>query len=252
MRVRAFVLHLTRAAARRDNARTLLESCGCQGEIWPAVDGAAMRAADLAATVGAGLYAPAYPFGLKAGEIGCFLSHRQIWAELVRRGDDAALILEDDAGLDPGLFAGAAALAREHIADLGYIQFQTRPPRGPSALIDRAAGCTLIVPRRGGLRTTAQMVGRAAAAHLLALSEPFDRPVDAFVQSHWHTGLRPGVIHPSGVSEIAARLDGTTIQTGRKPLTEKLWRELRRARYRRAVDRYSRRSPAPAEGGLHG
>ena len=251
MQVHAFVLHLTRAEARRDNALTLLDECGLDAEIWPAVDGGAMSSKDLTATVGADLFEPPYPFALKTGEIGCFLSHRQIWAELQMREADAALIIEDDAAIDPDHFDDAVDLATANIGALGYIQFQTQPAKGPQHLIDSSGACRLVVPDLGGLRTTAQMVSKWAAAHLLSLSEPFDRPVDTFVQSHWHTGLRPAAIYPSGISDVADSLDGSTIQSGDKPVLEKLTRELlQRPRYRSAVNRLSRASAAPAQGGL--
>src|SRR6056297_1011683 len=211
---RAFVLHLTRAAARRDNARTVLASCGMEGEIWPAVDGSALSSTDLAACVGAQLFAPAYPFGLSAGEIGCFLSHRQIWAEIVRRDLDFGLILEDDVAITPDPYERALHLAHANIDTLGLIQFQTRPHAGPATLVDTIGSSVLCVPQQTGLRSTAQIVSWDAADHLLRLTESFDRPVDTFVQSHWHTGLRPAAIQPSGISDIADRLDGSTIQGG--------------------------------------
>jgi GR25 family glycosyltransferase involved in LPS biosynthesis len=252
MTIRAYVLHLERATARRANAQALLENCGLEGEIWPAVDGAKYPPMDLKNAVGAGLFDPPYPFPLKTGEVGCFLSHRQIWADLQRHEAKAALIIEDDAGLDPTAFAAALAMARHQIEKLGYIQFQTRPPKGPVTSIDTAGDMALAVPRLSGLRTTAQLVSREAAAHLLSLSAPFDRPVDTFVQSHWQTGLRPAMIYPSGIDEIADQLDGSTIQQSRKSLRERLWREWHRGRFRRAVADLSERSRAPAGGGIAG
>ena len=252
MEVCAFVLHLLRAETRRANAHTLKDTCGIPADIWPAVDGSALSSSDLVELVRDHVFDPPYPFGLKTGELGCFLSHRQMWAEIVRRDVDAAFIIEDDAGLDPVAFEKALDLAVQHVEHLGYIQFQTRPHDGPKSLVDNAGGASLIVPQQGGLRTTAQLVSRAAAQHLLDRSKTIDRPVDTFVQSHWFTGLRPAMILPSGISEIAHTLDGSTIQGGRKPLIEKLKREVRRARYRSAVKSLSSRSEAPKEGGLHG
>ncbi|QGX99522.1 glycosyltransferase family 25 protein [Roseovarius faecimaris] len=253
MLLRAYILHLVRATARRDNAQQLREACGVPGGLWPAVDGANMSSTDLSDVVGAQLFEPEYPFTLKTGEIGCFLSHRQIWADLQMRDEDAALIIEDDAALDPDIFPRALELASSNISALGYIQFQTRTAEGPAALVDTNGPCQLTVPQLGGLRTTAQMVSREAAAHLLHLSEIIDRPVDTFVQSHWHTLLRPARIFPSGVSDIADQLDGSTIQSGKKPLLEKIGREFSRGRYRRAVTRLSAQSNAPLKGGLdHG
>lgn len=252
MQLCAFVLHLLRAEKRRANAHMLKETCGPDAEIWPAVDGSTLASSDLADVVREQVFEPPYPFSLKTGEIGCFLSHRQMWAEIVRRGIPAAFIIEDDAGLDTETFGNALQLARENIQHLGYIQFQTRPLKEPKTLIDRVGNCDLTVPQQGGLRTTAQMVSLDAARHLLKKSRTIDRPVDTFVQSHWHTGLRPAAIYPSGVLEIADTLDGTTIQGGRKPFLEKMRREFSRGSYRSAVKRLSRHSEAHEEGGLHG
>jgi GR25 family glycosyltransferase involved in LPS biosynthesis len=252
MTMRAYVLHLERATARRANAQALLENCGLEGDIWPAVDGATCPPEDLENAVGAGLFDPPYPFELKTGEIGCFLSHRQIWADMQRHEASAALIIEDDAGLDSTPFADALALANDHIEKLGYIQFQTRPSKGPVTPIDSKGDMPLFVPPLAGLRTTAQLVSRTAAAHLLALSAPFDRPVDTFVQSHWHTGLRPAMIYPSGISEIADQLDGSTIQHSKKSLHERLAREWHRARFRSKVAHLSKQSRAPVTGGMAG
>lgn len=249
MALRAYILHLLRAERRRENARNLLRSCGVEGRIWPAVDGSALSLDALQQHHGAHLFAPDYPFALRSGEIGCFLSHRQIWADMQDRAEDAALIIEDDAGLDPQILAQALHLAQTHVQDLGYIQLQTRPVAGPAHLNDQNGPCRLSVPQVSGLRTTAQVVSRWAAAHLLAATEIFDRPVDTLIQSHWRTGLRAAAIHPSGVLEIADTLDGSTIQAARKPLLEKLTREVARARYRRAVRRASRHSAAPRAGG---
>ncbi|MEL7257360.1 MAG: glycosyltransferase family 25 protein [Pseudomonadota bacterium] len=254
MTVHAFVLHLVRATARRENAQGLLQDTknigGFDGEIWPAVDGSALSDMDLEGALGVELFEPSYPFTLKTGEIGCFLSHRQIWAEMQTRDADAALIIEDDADVDARVFSAALKMARQHIDTLGYIQFQTRPPKGNAHLIDTIGEARLVVPQEAGLRTTAQMVSKTAARHLLDRSVAFDRPVDTFVQSHWHTGLRPAMIYPSGIQDIADTLDGSTIQSGKKPLMEKLGRELSRSRYRSAVARLSRQSIAPSEGGF--
>lgn len=239
---RAFVLHLPRAIARREAARALLAACGLEGELWSAVDGSSLSSNTLSATVGAGIFAPDYPFALTPSQIGCFLSHRQIWAEIVRREIDYGLILEDDATIDPLVFARALALARAQIDDLGYIQFQTQALRGPARLVDTNGGCALSLPLVSGLCSTAQMVGRDAAAHLLSLTESFDRPVDCLIQSHWHTRLRAGAIHPSGVS----RLSKAQARPQRMPLSQVWARYL----YRRAVRQAARHSPAPITGGL--
>ena len=247
--MRAYVLHLMRADKRRKNAHALLKNCGVAGAIWPAVDGAAMDAAELRAHYRRHVFAPAYPHDLRVGELGCFGSHRAIWADMQDHSDGAALIIEDDAGIDADLLPTALDLAARHVQQLGYIQLQTRPHpgphRSPAIVLDRSGPCTLSLPVVTGLRTTAQVVSKSAAAHLLARSDTFDRPVDTWLQSHWHTGIRPAMIHPSGILEIADQLDGSTIQTAKKSLLEKARREVSRALYRRAVRRAAAASGAP-------
>ena len=255
MELHAFVLHLTRASSRRANAQSLKAECEATDgfdavEIWPAVDGSALSSSDLSDVVGSGLFEPIYPFPMNPGEIGCFLSHRQIWAEMQMRPAEAALIIEDDAGINPEHFAPALELAAANINQLGYIQLQTRNIPGMAAMTDTNGPCRLTVPQESGLRTIAQMVSKQAAAHLLRLSEVIDRPVDTFVQSHWHTLLRVGVIHPSGVLDFDSKLNGSTIQIGKKSIFEVMGREVSRARYRKIVTRLSRRSAAPRSGGI--
>ncbi|WP_111734832.1 glycosyltransferase family 25 protein [Roseovarius amoyensis] len=247
MTAHAFVLHLARAQARRENAQALLADCGVPGEIWPAVDGAALSMDDLTAQVGAEIFAPAYPFSLRPGEVGCFLSHRQIWAEIIRRNLDCALVLEDDVALDPSVFPQALRLAKRNIGALGYIQLQTRPPRRPAMLLDQDRRCRLTQPVVTPVRASAQLISRSGAQLLLEKSTHFDRPVDTYVQSHWFTGLRPGVVFPAGVRTISDQLEGSTIQIGRKPMLERIWREWARSIYRYRLARFSRQSPAPRQ-----
>ncbi len=252
MQAHAFILHLTRARGRRENAHALLKNCGLPGEIWAAVDGKALEPEDLTSEVATQLFLPTYPFALKPGEIGCFMSHRQIWAEIVRRDLDHALVLEDDVSLDADVFPKALALAARNVATYGYVQLQNRPAGGPARLIDQEGPCRLTLPTVAPVRASAQLISREAAAQLLERAHRFDRPVDTYVQSHWHTGLRPAVVYPAGVSTISDKLDGSTIQTGRKGLGERLWREAARFVYRRNLARYSRQSPAPVPDDIEG
>lgn len=245
MKICAFVLHLGRAAERRENAQKLLETCGLDGEIWPAMDGAELSTEQTDAVYRHRLFKPHYPFPLRNGEIGAFLSHRQIWTAIVERNLDAALILEDDVALDQPLFAPARDLGLRHVGRLGYIKMRSHAPKGRLRPIDQQDGATLVQSDNPGLGATAQLVSRDGATRLLQHCRTFDRPIDTFVQSHWLTGLAPSTVYPSGVAHIDAELAGSTIQTHDRGLFEKLHREIRRGRYRSAVRRFSRSSGAP-------
>ncbi|MBU9698236.1 glycosyltransferase family 25 protein [Rhodobacteraceae bacterium HSP-20] len=235
MQVQGFIIHLDRATARRPQAQRLAAISPCPTEILPAIDGRAMDPVALEAAYSATpLLAPPYPFRIGAGEIACFLSHRKVWTEIMARNLDAALVLEDDVDLGPE-FPAAFALSCRHIDSLGYIQFQTRPlPAGRTLASEGSV--SLIRPAVLPLRTSAQLVSRAAAERLLALTERFDRPIDTFLQMTWHSGIPFACASPSGVSDLTEALGGTVAQVKaqRAAITE-LKRSLERAAYRSRI-----------------
>lgn len=230
--MKTFVIHLARATARRPQVDRLLSDAPWPAEILPAVDGSALDEWPILPR-----FTPRYPFDLRAGEVGCFLSHRAAWQKIVDEGLEAALILEDDVALDDG-FGAVAHFAAEHAARLGYIQFQTRPVTG--APVAQADDLTIVRPQVTPLRTSAQLVHVDAARRLLAVTPTFDRPVDTMLQMHWETGVRVHTAVPSRVSDRTAETGGSTISGARRGLLENLTREIRRGLYRAAIKRLSR------------
>ena len=237
MRIIGLVIHLGRATARRPVAENLVESCGVPARLLDAVDGRALAAkGELDRLVSATPHQPTFPFPMGPGEYGCFLSHRLAWEALLASDAEAALILEDDVALGAD-FPAALQLAIRHVAELGYVQLQTRLIADGTPL-DVEGNCRLYRPVITPLRTSGQLVDRAAASRLLDLSAKIDRPVDAFLQMHWLTGIRSGSIAPSGLTDISATSGGSTLKS-EKSLGQKLAREFHRFRYRRAILRLS-------------
>jgi len=246
MKMIGLVIHLERATARRAVAMRLVEECGLPAQLLAAVDGRSLSPAIIEARLLRDPIHPVFPHALRAGEVGCFLSHRLAWQSLLESDADAALILEDDAALGPEFPAalrlaarnlGAQSPASPSSSAMGYIQFQTRLLRNQTAL-DAEGPCQLYQPIVTPLRTTGQLVNRRAAEHLLELTWRFDRPVDTFLQMHWHTGLRLACIAPSGLSDVSAVSGGSTLKL-RHNFGDRLSREWNRFRYRRAVQRAS-------------
>lgn len=239
-RCKGFVIHLARAKARRAQAERLVARSPCPTEILPAFDGQAASAEDITAHYdGRILHHPPYPFALNTGEVGCFLSHRAAWARIVEEELEAGLILEDDVDIAQEDFVQSFAFALTHIAELGYIQFQTRDlPTGE--MLEQAGEWRIIRPLVAPLRTSAQLVSRKVAEHLLALTDRIDRPVDTFLQMHWITDIHLVCADPSGVRDISRTVGGTTLVAGKKSRKGKLMREIKRFRYRREVARLSK------------
>ncbi|MCY4261478.1 MAG: glycosyltransferase family 25 protein [Rhodobacteraceae bacterium] len=233
----AYIIHLERAPERAENVQMLVDTIPMSTAVHPAVDGSALTGGEVAAVYQSDSHQPHYPFPLTSGEIGCFLSHRSLWARIVADGLDAALIIEDDASIDHDPFASALALAREHIDSLGYIKLPIKNRHTPIHRIEALDGIQLFEQQVIALGCHCQMVSRAAAETLLAATKPFDRPVDVFQQLRHLTGQRIYTIYPNGISEISASLGGSNIRRASKPGF--LAREFKRFAYRRTVRRLS-------------
>jgi len=241
MNYRAFVISLERATERFAHAGTLAAQLPLPTEILPAVDGSAARPDEIEAVYHRGLHRPTYPFELKTGEIGCFLSHRTAWKQIVERNLSAALVLEDDVCIDRDLLNRAVDFASTNCPRGAYVQLPVRPLPSNARRLCCGDRCRIVCPRVTPLRTSGQWVTRGAAEKLLAITQAFDRPVDSMLQMYWITGVRLLAIAPSGIADMTADLGGSTIGTGkdRRLTFRTVSREANRAWYRRRIARLS-------------
>ena len=234
MQAAAFIIHLERAVSRKPQVDWLKSNLPIAAEILPAVDGAKLTAAEKKSVYQRHIHRPHYPFALRDAEIGCFLSHRNTWAEIVKRNLDYGLIVEDDITLEPEVFMTAYALATRHISDAGYIRFPWFDKEKPASVLDQQGNTRLFTAKRTGLGMLAQLVSQSAARHLLEATQQFDRPVDTMLQMHWVTKQPIASVFPSGVSEISANLGGSTIGR-KKSLGQKLRHEILRPWYKSQI-----------------
>ncbi|TDK46248.1 glycosyltransferase family 25 protein [Antarcticimicrobium luteum] len=229
----SLIIHMSASIARRPNAEALLRALpgamlidAVDGRDPAQVTGVTIRPGDA--------FAPAYPFPMSPGEIGCFLSHRRCWRRILAEGWDYALIVEDDLDIDPARLRAALELVADQATPDSYIRLPVKPRERPARVLGERDGLTLILPRIIGLQTVAQVVGRGAAARLLAATETIDRPVDTLLQMHWVTGQPVHSLTGSGARELTADLGGSTIQKKTRA-GGKLAREFKRFAYRTQV-----------------
>ena len=233
MRVEALIISMRDQPAREAQVRAIREACPVASSVVAAVDGRALPDAERERAFRRRRHSPAYPFPPRPGELGCFLSHRAAWRTIIDRGLDAALVLEDDVELRRPLFDAACALAFDASAQHGLVRLPLMERTGmfvrsrPTPAVSRP----VVLP----LGTQAQVVSAAAARRLLEVSEPFDRPIDVFLQMRWVTGLASCVVSPSGVHDATVQVGGSTIQSRAKPLSEVISHEVRRPIYRAMV-----------------
>ena len=216
------------ATARADNVTALKEALPLP-QVVSAVAGKT-EGRDFPTAPGT-CHRPTYPFPLSDGERGCFLSHRRCWEIIADLTAPFALVVEDDLLIDPEVWPMALRLAEQSATKESYIRLPAKNRETPARVHAEDGPLQMFTPRRIGLQTVAQIVGRNAAKRLLAASHTLDRPVDTFLQMHWVTGQHVQTILPNGVHELPGP---STIQ--KKTRTSgKLMRELKRAIYRTQI-----------------
>lgn len=239
MKIETFIIHLERAVERRQQVEKIAAAVQIPARVLPAIDWKTLPEGEFQRRAGKKLAKPHFPFTLQKSEIACFLSHRQAWAEISRRGLDAALIIEDDIEINPSIFNAAFELALPFLPESGFIRFPERRREGESLILAQREGQVLFRPAISGLGMVAQLVDANCARQLLTHSETFDRPVDGFLQLHWLHGVEPLTVFPSGIREVSKHLGGSTI-AAKKSLSARVYAEFMRPLYRHRLARLAR------------
>ncbi|XP_057716901.1 procollagen galactosyltransferase 1 [Corythoichthys intestinalis] len=94
-----FMINLRRRSDRRERMLRALHEQEIDCKITEAVDGKALNMSDIQAMgihMLPGYRDPYHGRPLTKGELGCFLSHYNIWKEIVKRGLLTSLVIEDD------------------------------------------------------------------------------------------------------------------------------------------------------------
>ncbi|KAM7387159.1 hypothetical protein PAMA_009667 [Pampus argenteus] len=94
-----FMINLQRRTDRRERMLTALHQQEITCKVIAAVDGKAMNVSELhkkGIHMLPGYSDPYHSRPLTKGELGCFLSHYNIWTEIVERGLHTSLVIEDD------------------------------------------------------------------------------------------------------------------------------------------------------------
>jgi GR25 family glycosyltransferase involved in LPS biosynthesis len=242
---KAFIIHLERAIGRRGSVESLRSALSIPSEILPAVDGRSLTSEATRAVYVRARYAPRYPFALTLSEIGAFLSHRAAWRRIVDDGLDYGVVFEDDAAIDPAGFVALLDFLGSERARWSYILMPAAGLEPAGASLARRGDATLLRPHTPQLRAIGQVVSREAAEKLLAVTAPFDRPVDTFLQMNWITAVPVLVALPTPIRDVSRETGGTTVQRKRIGLVSRLHHEAMRPIYRAQVLKRYRRQLHP-------
>ena len=232
------IIHLERSLERKSQVIQLKKILPYRTKVVEAIDGSKPDN-NFLKNYTPRLLRPYYPFSLRSAEVACFQSHRKCWQEILDRGLEAALIIEDDVDIIDGEFTAAVKLAMKEIKMGDLIRFPMKPREKPRNKSVRSDNISIFEPTVVGLGTQAQIVTYDAARRLLEKTEHFDRPIDVYLQLRWKHGVRILTLWPNGVRERSSSLGGSLIAKKRSNV-DRLRRELLRPLYRAKINIYSR------------
>lgn len=153
-----------------------------------------------------------FPGQLEAGEVGCFLSHRKGWKQLLDSSEEWALIMEDDICISPkGRFFIENTEWIPKKMDLVQLHSLLRPGRevlisndivkvgNEFRLIRQIKPCPI--------GTQAYLINRKAASVALQLSSRISAPLDDFLfqlASNFRSEIETWSVTPAVVREVGA------------------------------------------------
>jgi glycosyl transferase, family 25 len=177
-RIPVFVISLSRAVDRRLAIRNHLCEVGVQYELIDAVDGKSISQQNLVHLVAPGRT-------MHPGAVGCYLSHLQVYERMREENTQVALILEDDARLNPKLTALLSEGCKNLNWDYCFLDSDDHNDRGPVFYdVDSArplgGGFTAYTLSAGPQTTHAYMITRAAALRRLENAFPMQCPIDLY------------------------------------------------------------------------
>ena len=212
-----FVISLARAAERRAKMIRRLDEANVAYEITDAVDGAILDLSQLGERLDRKGQMRHLGRPMTRGEIGCYLSHYNLWRRMTDEQIPMAVILEDDATLKDGFAQAVAAVAAcDYEWDVVLLH---APFRGTRRLVCNLGGdFQLMDYKRHYPRTTGYLVSLSGAKKLADYCRCMRLSIDVeWGRLHRWNGafyyLTPRVVHHEGSDSIISQIakeDGET------------------------------------------
>ena len=226
-RISIEVISLPESTARRASVARQLDPTGLSWSFFDAIKPSALAAPPAEYDRDKRQSFTGYP--MSEGEVGCFLSHRAVWREVVSQ-QRPCLVLEDDFTIAEGEdLAGLLALAAPHLAGFGFIRLNGIFPV-LSKPVRQLGSHAIVKTRRDPAGTLAYLIAPAAAKRLFDASASFFVPVDDFLAWGWRHKQGIFSLQPYPIRD-AAVLPGAIRDRAKPRLskTAKLRREIYRA-----------------------
>lgn len=208
-----YVVSLERSLDRRAHMKAQLDRLGLAFEWIAAVDGASLSSEDLRALAGPQAFEtqPSIGRAMTTSEIGCALTHAEVWRRVANSDAPAALVLEDDVDVHQKLAAMVqrAAANAEHADVVLFGHHSSRQPWRPGEPFDHVHGALTTLSGRaiGQCHRMAPIVEYAQGAYaylvtpvgarkLLQLATPIRMPADTVTGYAATAGVRVFAVTP--------------------------------------------------------
>ena len=229
-----FVISLARAKERREKMRARLDSLGAAYEIVDAVDGAALTPADYESRLRQDIMRRKWSRELLPAEIGCYLSHYNLWRRIAAEEIPRALVLEDDADLT-GDFAAVVADVLTLNCNWDVVHLAAHRPELVDVAFRGHAGRDYIFGRykRRLLLAHAYLISLAGARKLLDICREISEPIDIAWGRWWRTGLMFFCVAPELARQaetVSTITDYASLPKGKlkERITAQIWRRKER------------------------
>ena len=211
-----YIINLAANTERLESSARQLAALGIAFERIDAANGWALSAADVAHVYDAARNRRRAKHPLVPPEIGCYLSHIEVWRRIADGSAEGGFIFEDDFHASDSLGAVLALLSEDR-RDWDMAKLFTLDPL-PKCVARRSLGpnCEIVVPYRVPACTLGYGVTREAARRLESRAIPFFRPVDEDLKFFWETGVRVALVLPAPLSIGDQRTTTGTIGAERR------------------------------------
>ena len=180
-----YVISLVRETARRENIKQRLTALGANYEFFNAVDGKALQPSQYTHRMQTRHHFLKEGFEMTSGEIGCFMSHHNLWQKIADGKNEYALVLEDDAVWDND-FADVInqVLTCKWHWEVVLLSEYTSTTAG-RVLCNLGDNRQLIRRHRRAFTAAAYLISRTGAAKLCDYCQTIRAPLDWMFPEFW-------------------------------------------------------------------
>lgn len=174
---------------------------------------------------------PAIKHALTAPEIGCYLSHYEVWKVIAKGNAPIAIVFEDDARIADN-FLSVLQHVETTKPDWDILRLYSHSRKTPLQSEKFIENHMMLTVENTTMSTVAYIITKEAAQHLSEIALPVNLPVDAFLKRWWMHGLCSKQIWPSVAFPSSEAEESSTIATQRSagrainPIV-RLWRNAR-------------------------